>query len=122
MTWCQGAPSATGDGGTFQVNPETTTQVDDIQLVALPTAVNCADMFVRFALTEWSLRGLTDDAVKVVRDLVSAVVAVSDRKTPSLIMVRARLRSDSLVIEVAGPRTAPMAVAAGRRVEVIAVG
>jgi hypothetical protein len=117
-----GAVRATGDGGTFQVNPETTTQVDDIQLVALPTAVNCADMFVRFALTEWSLRGLTDEAAKVVRDLVSAVVAVSDRKTPSLITVRARLRSDCLVIEVTSQRTAPMAVAAGRRVEVIAVG
>lgn len=103
------------------MNPDTT-QVDDIQLVALPTAVNCAELFVRFALAEWSLRDLVDDSVRVVRDLVAAVVAVADRKIPRMIMVRARLRSDCLVIEVASPRTAPLAVAAGRRVEVITMG
>lgn len=103
------------------MNPQTTTQVDDITLVALPTAVNCAELFIRFALTEWSLRDMQDDATKVARDLVSAVVAVADRKHPSLIQVRARLHSECLVIEVASPRTAPIAVAAGRRVEIVAL-
>jgi hypothetical protein len=104
-----------------KVNPETT-QVDDIQLVALPTALNCAELFVRFALAEWSLRGLVDDSVRVVRDLVDVVVAGADQKIPRMINVRARLRSDCLVIEVASPRTTPLAVAAGRRVDVIPMG
>ena len=104
------------------MNPQTTTtQVDDITLVALPTAVNCAELFVRFALTEWSLREMLDDTTKVARDLVSAVVAVTDKKTPSLIQVRARLHSECLVIEVISPRTAPIAVAAGRHVEIVAL-
>lgn len=103
------------------MNPQTTTQVDDITLVALPTAVNCAELFVKFALTEWSLREMTDDSTKVARDLVSAVVAVADRKAPSLFQVRARLHSECLVIEVISPRTAPIAVAAGRRVEIVAL-
>ena len=103
------------------MNPQTTTQVDDITLVALPTAINCAELFVRFALTEWSLRGMVDDTTKVARDLVSAVVAVADRKAPCLIQVRARLHSECLVIEVVSSRTAPIAVAAGRRVEVVAL-
>ncbi|HEY0806737.1 MAG TPA: ATP-binding protein [Pseudonocardiaceae bacterium] len=103
------------------MNPHTTTQVDDITLVALPTAVNCAELFVRFALTEWSLRDMLDDSTKVARDLVSAIVAVTDRKRPCLIQVRARLHSECLVIEVVSPRTAPIAVAAGRRVEVVAL-
>jgi hypothetical protein len=103
------------------VNPQTTTQVDDITLVALPTAVNCAELFVRFALAEWSLRDMVDDTTKVARDLVGAIVAAADKKTPSLIQVRARLHSECLVIEVLSPRTAPIAVAAGRRVEIAAL-
>jgi len=103
------------------VNPQTTTQVDDITLVALPTAVNCAELFIRFALSEWSLREMLDDTTKVARDLVAAVVAVTDRKTPSLIQVRARLHSECLVVEVVSPRTAPIAVAAGRHVEIVAL-
>lgn len=103
------------------MNPQTTTQVDDITLVALPTAVNCAELFVKFALTEWSLRDMVDDTTKVARDLVGAVVAVANHKAPSLILLRARLHSECLVIEVVSPRTAPIAVAAGRRVEIVAL-
>jgi hypothetical protein len=84
------------------VNPETT-QVDDIRLVALPTAVNCAEMFVRFALTEWSLRPLMDEASDVVRELTDAAVEVADQRMPPFITVRARVRSDRLVIEVESP-------------------
>ena len=35
-----------------------TSQVDDLRLVATPSAVNVAEMFVRFSLMEWSLRPL----------------------------------------------------------------
>jgi hypothetical protein len=81
------------------VNPETT-QIDDIQLVALPTAVNCAELFVRFALTEWSLKAMLDEASDVARELTSAAVEAADQKRPTLITVRARVHSDRLVVEV----------------------
>lgn len=85
------------------MNPETT-QMDDIRLVALPTAVNCAEMFVRFALTEWSLRSMLDEASDVVRELTDAAVEVADHKTPAFITVRARVSGDRLVVEVESSR------------------
>ena len=81
------------------MNPQTT-QVDDLRLVALPTAVNCADMFVRFALREWSLVQIQDDASHVACELVHAVVGRSDPKAPGFITLRLRLHGDCLVIEV----------------------
>jgi hypothetical protein len=81
------------------VNPETS-QIDDIQLVALPTAVNCAELFVRFALTEWSLKAMLDEASDVARELTEAAVEAADQQRPSLITVRARVHSDRLVVEV----------------------
>ncbi|ALG09021.1 hypothetical protein [Kibdelosporangium phytohabitans] len=81
------------------MNPQTT-QVDDLRLVALPTAVNCADMFVRFALTEWSLRQMQDEASGVACEVVRAVVRASDTKVPGFITLRLRLHGDVLVIEV----------------------
>jgi hypothetical protein len=92
------------------VNPETT-QVDDIRLVALPTAINCAELFVRFALTEWSLRALLDEATDVARELTAAAVEAADQKVPFLITVRARVHSDRLVVEVeSGPTRPPTAL------------
>jgi hypothetical protein len=85
------------------VNPEAT-QVDDIKLVALPTAVNCAEMFVRFALTEWSLKVMMDEASDVVRELTAAAVEAVDQRAPTLITVRARVHGDRLVVEVESPR------------------
>ena len=85
------------------MNPETT-QVDDIKLVALPTAVNCAEMFVRFALSEWSLKVMLDEATDVVRELTDAAVEAADPRAPSLITVRARVHGDRLVVEVEGTR------------------
>lgn len=81
-----------------------TTQVDDIRLVALPTAINCAELFVRFALGEWSLKSMIDEATDVVRELTDAAVEVADQRTPAFITVRARLQSDRLVIEVESGR------------------
>lgn len=104
------------------MNPETT-QVDDLQLVALPTAVNCAELFVRFALTEWSLKVLLNDAADVARDLVSAAVDVADQRAPGLITIRVRLHHDCLVIEVESAATsAPKAGSSspdGRRTGVV---
>jgi hypothetical protein len=85
------------------VNPEAT-QVDDIKLVALPTAVNCAEMFVRFALSEWSLKVMLDGACDVVRELTTAAVEVADQRSPTLITVRARVHGDRLVVEVESAR------------------
>jgi hypothetical protein len=81
------------------VNPQTT-QVDDLRLVALPTAVNCADMFVRFALAEWSLRQLRDEASQVACALVGTVVDRSDSPVPTFLTLRLRLHGDCLVVEV----------------------
>ncbi|MEU3274937.1 ATP-binding protein [Saccharomonospora sp. NPDC006951] len=77
-----------------------TAQVDDLRLVALPSAVNCTDLFVRFSLTEWSLPIMFDDATKAARLLVQAVVDTTDARAPGFVTVRLRLSGDCLVIEV----------------------
>src|SRR5579885_2638595 len=59
-------PVPAEDDGRSRVNVHTT-QIDDLQLIALPSAVNCAEMFVRFTVTEWSLRPLADEATFVAR-------------------------------------------------------
>ncbi|MGW0523270.1 MULTISPECIES: ATP-binding protein [unclassified Crossiella] len=83
-----------------------TAQVDDIQLVALPTAVNCADLFAQFTLREWSLRPLLEEASTAAGQLVAAVVESADPKRPGMLTVRLRVSGDSLVIEVADGRPA----------------
>jgi hypothetical protein len=88
------------------VNPQTT-QVDDLRLVALPTAVNCADMFVRFSLREWHLTKLQDEASHVACQLVGMVVDRSDSPVPGFLTLRLRLHGDCLVVEVED--TAPAA-------------
>jgi hypothetical protein len=77
-----------------------TTQVDDLRLVALPSAVNCAEMFVRFALAEWSLRELVPEATRIIRHLVSASVEGAKTVTPRFLTIRLRLHGDALVIEL----------------------
>jgi hypothetical protein len=76
------------------------TQVDDLRLVALPSAVGCADMFVRFALAEWSLRSLVDDATLVIRHIVKSSIAGGSPSRPRFLTVRLRLHGDCVVIEV----------------------
>ncbi|HVV10578.1 hypothetical protein [Amycolatopsis sp.] len=77
-----------------------TTQVDDIRLVALPSAVNCAEMFVRFTLAEWSLRPLVTEATRITRHLVHASVVGARTAAPRFLTVRLRLHGDALVIEL----------------------
>ncbi|GAA2775648.1 ATP-binding protein [Saccharopolyspora taberi] len=76
-----------------------TAQVDDLRLIALPSAVNCTNLFVRFALTEWSLRPLVDEATAVANRMVSAAIDAADQNNPGFITIRLRLTGDSLVIE-----------------------
>ncbi|KEI45031.1 hypothetical protein [Saccharopolyspora rectivirgula] len=77
-----------------------TAQVDDLRLIALPSAVNCTEMFVRFALTEWSLTSLIDEASNLAAQFVTAAVDSADSDKPGFITVRLRLSGESLIIEV----------------------
>ncbi|RRO19914.1 ATP-binding protein [Saccharopolyspora rhizosphaerae] len=77
-----------------------TAQVDDLRLIALPSAVNCTEMFVRFSLAEWSLREMVDTATQLTGALVTAAVDAADQKNPGFITVRLRLSGESLVAEV----------------------
>ncbi|WP_199439975.1 ATP-binding protein [Umezawaea beigongshangensis] len=104
------------------MNPQTE-QVDDLQLIALPNAVSCADLFVRFALSEWALRPMIGEAGEVVRHLVEAAVERATPGNPSFITVRLRLTGGYLVVEVEdaqamrAPATPPGL--AGRRTGVV---
>lgn len=79
--------------------PTDTAQVDDLRLVAVPSAVNCAEMFVRFTLVEWRLRAILDDAIAAANTLVTAAVN-GDKRSMAIISVRLRLHSDRLAIEI----------------------
>jgi hypothetical protein len=81
------------------VNGETV-QVDDIQLTTQNSAVNCADLFVRFTVAEWSLQSLEQDAAETTCEIVRSVVESVTSSVPGFITVRLRLRDDCLVIEV----------------------
>jgi len=81
------------------VNTETS-QVDDLHLVALPSAVNCAGMFVRFTLSEWSLKSMYEDVVRTVNHRVATIVDATDSRFPGFIMVRLRVSGGYLVSEV----------------------
>ncbi|PRW63987.1 hypothetical protein [Actinopolyspora mortivallis] len=101
-------------------------QTDDLRLVALQSAVNCTDMFVRFTLSEWSLRPMSEEAAQAATHLVSVVVNHSDAQAPGFVSVRLRIHGNNLVIEVedeAGvlPGTIPEDPA-GTRVEVFPSG
>ncbi|MFD1051762.1 ATP-binding protein, partial [Kibdelosporangium lantanae] len=87
-----------------------TTQVDDLKLVALPTAVNCADMFVRFALREWNLRQLQDETSHVACELVTNVVERNTEAVPGFLTLRLRLHGDCLVVEVEDTEVLPPVV------------
>ncbi|MEU7479710.1 ATP-binding protein [Lentzea sp. NPDC042327] len=81
-----------------------TAQVDDLTLIALPTAVNCADLFVRFTLGEWRLRNMVGECSAVACALVEAAIEAADPKTSRLITLRLRLTGDYLVVELEAAR------------------
>ena len=82
-----------------------TTQVDDLRLVAAPSAVSCAEMFVRFSLTEWSLRPLVAEATRITRHLVTSSIVGASTATPRFLTIRLRLHGDALVIEIDDDRS-----------------
>ncbi|SFP00723.1 hypothetical protein SAMN05421810_101668 [Amycolatopsis arida] len=95
-----------------------TAQVDDLQLVSMPSAVSCANLFVRFTLTEWSLRPLVEEAGRAVSRFVSAVVDRADPREPGFLTVRLRLSGEYLIVEVEddqSPASAAAPVMEGRR-------
>ncbi|ACU36210.1 ATP-binding protein [Actinosynnema pretiosum subsp. pretiosum] len=92
-----------------------TEQVDDIRLVALPTAVNVAEMFVRFSLSEWRLSAMQDEAGQTARRLVAAAVEVADQSQPGFLLVRLRLTGQHLAVELEADRVAMPPELAGSR-------
>lgn len=85
-----------------------TVQVDDLKLVALPSAVNCADLFVRFTLTEWRVESMVADVRRTAEALVKAVVGdAKPTSTPTMLLFRLRLSGNSLAVEIEDDRTSP---------------
>jgi len=81
------------------VNTETS-QVDDLRLVAVQSAVSCAALFVRFTVAEWSLPSMLDDVSRVVGNRVLAIVENSDPRVPGFITLRLGLRGEYFIVEV----------------------
>jgi hypothetical protein len=85
-----------------------TVQVDDLKLVALPSAVNCADLFVRFTLTEWRVESIVPEVRRATEALVKAVVgAPKPKATPTMLLFRLRLSGTSLAVEIEDDRPSP---------------
>lgn len=89
-----------------------TAQVDDLRLVATPSALNCADLFVKFTLIEWQVPTMVDEVSDTARALVQAVVTSVDEKADlSMITLRLRLRGGVLAVEIEDlRRSAPTVV------------
>jgi hypothetical protein len=88
-----------------------TVQVDDLKLVALPSAINCADLFVRFTLVEWRVDSMVPEVRRATEALITAVVGNPDLKaTPTMLLFRLRLSGNSLAIEIEDDRQSPTLV------------
>ncbi|WP_027927557.1 hypothetical protein [Amycolatopsis benzoatilytica] len=85
-----------------------TTQVDDLRLVAQPSAISCTELFVRLILSDWSLLPMLDQATNAAVRLVGDVVDQSSPAAPSFVTVRLQLRGDHLVVEVEDDLPAPV--------------
>jgi len=88
-----------------------TVQVDDLKLVALPSAINCADLFVRFTLQEWRVETMIPEVRRTTEALITSVVGNPDRKaTPTMLLFRIRLTGNVLAIEIEDDRQTPTLV------------
>ena len=85
-----------------------TTQVDDLRLVAQPSAISCTELFVRLILSDWSLTPMLDQVTNAAARLVGDVVDQSSPSAPSFVTVRLQLRGGQLVIEVEDDLPAPI--------------
>jgi hypothetical protein len=74
--------------------------MDDIRLVAQPSALPVTELFVRLILTDWSLRPMLDEVTAAAKRLVGAVIDAGDPKAPPFVTLRLRLRAEVLVVEV----------------------
>jgi hypothetical protein len=74
--------------------------MDDIRLVAQPSALPVTELFVRLILTDWSLLPMLEQVTATAKRLVGAVVDASDPKAPAFVTLRLRLRAEVLSIEV----------------------
>jgi hypothetical protein len=77
-----------------------TSQMDDIRLVAQPSALPVTELFVRLILTDWSLLPMLEQATATARRLVETVIDAGDPRSPAFVTLRLRLRADVLVVEV----------------------
>ncbi len=77
-----------------------TSQMDDIRLVAQPSALPVTGLFVRLILTDWSLLPMLEQVTATAKRLVEAVIDASDPKAPAFVTLRLRLRAEVLSIEV----------------------
>lgn len=77
-----------------------TSQMDDIRLVAQPSALPVTELFVRLILTDWSLMPMLDQVTGTAKHLVGAVIEASDPKAPAFVTLRLRLHAEVLSVEV----------------------
>jgi hypothetical protein len=77
-----------------------TSQMDDIRLVAQPSALPVTELFVRLILTDWSLLPMLEQVTGTAKRLVQAVIDASDPKAPAFVTLRLRLRAEVLSVEV----------------------
>ncbi|MBB4683689.1 ATP-binding protein [Amycolatopsis jiangsuensis] len=84
-----------------------TTQVDDLRLVAQPSAVSCTELFVRLILMDWSLLPMLEQVSATAAHLVGEVVDQSHPSAPAFLTVRLQLRGEMLLVEVEDDLPAP---------------
>ena len=86
-----------------------TSQVDDLHLVALPSAVSCAGMFVRFTLSEWSLKSMYEDVTRTVSHRVSSIVEAILARTTGRRSAASRMWVPSRTLDVSAGVSATQA-------------
>jgi hypothetical protein len=87
--------------------------MEDLRLVAEPSARLVTELFVRLMLTDWSLGPVLKQATAVALRFVGAVIDAGDPAAPPFLTVRLVLRDEVLVIEVEDDLAALAAPQAG---------
>ena len=77
-----------------------TSQMDDIRLVAQPSALPVTELFVRLILSDWSLLPMLEQVTSTAKRLVGTVIDAGDPRSPAFVTLRLRLRADVLAVEV----------------------
>lgn len=97
-----------------------TSQMDDLRLVAQPSALPVSELFVRLILSDWSLKPMLEQVTATARRLVEAVIDAGDPKAPAFVTLRLRLTAEVLLVEVDDnlPHLPPPQAVPGERVGV----